>query len=178
MQLLSDDEAVQWALGTGFPANGAWASASPRMQGISEPHFRILIPDEPTAIVALAYMIASTGVLDHEEMKFSGALLWLRRWEIWSESIDRTGYALLNGIRGLSGHAATIVASPGYGEFFEACALLALPMFFQWDARFFSADAGYHVSVSHEGYVDVIAKNRMKYNELLTRFKSWDPQCR
>ncbi|HEX6910570.1 MAG TPA: hypothetical protein VF142_09245, partial [Longimicrobium sp.] len=133
----------------------------------------------PTAIVALAYMIAITGVPDHEEMKFGGALLWLRRWEIWSESIDRTGYAFLHGLRGASERLPLIEASPAHvlqeGEFFQACALLALPMFFQWDARFLPADASYHVSVSHEGHLDLFANDQVRCNELLTRFKDWNP---
>jgi hypothetical protein len=182
VKLLSDDEALEWSrsAGPGTIATGVFPFAEAddaRERGF---RIRIRIPNEPTAIAGLAYMLVLTGVPDHDEARFAGAMLWLREWEIWSESIDRTGHALLDGIRRLSGRSDSLRAAPaqafGPGEFFWACASLSLPMMFQWDAWFVAADGSHAVSVSHEGYLDFIACTEQVRAELLARFHRWTPE--
>lgn len=121
MRMLTEAQLGEWALEAGFRPDGAWKNRGldPSRQPES---IRIRLPSEATAVAALAYMIGITGVPGFEEPRFPGAMLWLRRWEIWSESIDRTGYALLEGLRRGAEHGVSIEAAPGLsfgqGEFF------------------------------------------------------------
>lgn len=179
MELLSDEEALAWMRDAGLRANGGWHLGRAGGESACDWVFRVQVPEDATAIAGLAYTIAITGAPDHDEAKFQGALLWLRQWEIWSESIDRTGYALLDGVRRLSGQSDPLDAAPaqsfGAGEFFPCCASLCLPMMFQWDARFIGAEARCAVVISHEGFIEFVTWAEEPYLELLTRFQPWKP---
>lgn len=181
MKLLSGEEALAWARSAGLGASSLWSAGGSGPAGAGEWRFRIQVPAEAIAIVALGYTIAITGVPEYDEGRFEGALLWLQQWEIWSESIDRTGYALMDGVRKLSGQVADEpdFASAqvfGPGEFYWACASLCVPMMFQWDARFVELRGRHAVIVSHEGFLDFITWAESTHEELLIRFQQWNPQ--
>jgi hypothetical protein len=179
MELLSNEEALTWARDAGVEVSGEHPAAIGAGEGSRVWRLRVQVPEDATAIAGLAYTIALTGAPGYDEIKFRGALLWLSRWEIWSESIDRIGYALLDGVRRLSGHSVSLDSAPAQvfepGEFFLSSASLALTMMFQWDARFVGTEASYAAIVSHEGFVDVITWAERDYVELLTRFRPWKP---
>lgn len=166
MQLLSDDQAIEWTQQRGVSGRNARHNV-----------IRLSTPVAAPDIAGLAYMLAITAVPDYNEERFGGALIWLRRWEIWSESIDRQGYALLEGLRHTSGQADNMDVAPAMAfapsEFIKATACLALPMLFQWDADFVSADGRFQAFVSHDGYVDVSARGPQWRTELLARFQEY-----
>jgi len=136
-----------------------------------ESRFRVSVPDEATAVVALAYVIVMTGVESYEEENFKGAMVWMRRWEIWSESIDRVGYSFMGADAPTDQTPARLFAA---GEFVGAQAALSLPMMFQWDALFVPAMAGFSVEISHHGHFDFIVRAQ-EQAALLNRFRDWDP---
>ncbi|CAA9351624.1 MAG: hypothetical protein AVDCRST_MAG68-3663 [uncultured Gemmatimonadetes bacterium] len=130
-------------------------------------------------MVALAYMLVLTTVQDYQEDRFSGGVLWLQRWELWSESIDRAGYVLLHGIRSSVGRSVLISSAPAHlfesGEFAAAHAALSLPMLFQWDAHFVSATGEFAAYISHEGSLDLVARDAEVHRALTERFHQWEP---
>lgn len=128
-------------------------------------------------MTGLAYMLAITGTPDYAEEAFEGAVLWLRRWEIWSESIDSVGYALLEGLRGKASDRLAIDVAPAMhfdaGEFTLAHAALAVPLLFQWDAIFAPANGAFSAFISHDGYVDVAPGVGASATSLQERFTEW-----
>ena len=178
MRLLTDDEALQWVRDVGLQAGSKLPST--RVRALSTAHrMRLQIPDDALSAVALAYMLALTDVVEYGEEQFAGALLWLQRWEIWSASIDRAGYVLLEGIRSVSGQSVPLGSAPGHlfqqGEFSRAHACLALPMVFQWDAHYIPVSGEFFVFVSHEGYLELTTQNERLHRDTLGRLQQWSP---
>jgi hypothetical protein len=172
VQLLSDADARNWCAHAAPP----FEIGSP---GIFPLSVRIALPDDAIAIVSLAYVLTITGVDEYAEENFSDSLLWLRRWEIWSESIDRAGYVFLNALRAQSGNTPSLDDAPahlfGVGEFEIAHACLALPMLFQWDAYFISKKGGIHAFISHERHIDLGFQDETALAPSLARFADWHP---
>lgn len=180
MQVLSDEAAVQWISEIGFGVDGTVPFARVQARSMDAKRLRIRIPDEATAVVGLAYMIAMTSVRDYTEEQFSGAILWLQRWELWSESIDRAGYVFLNGIRSSAGCSLPISSAPahlfGSGELATAYTVLSLPMMFQWDAYFVSATGEFSARISHDGNLELISPSAELHRVLSERFQQWEPE--
>ncbi len=171
MQLLTDDQAIEWARQRGVSGYNGGSNMPKRV--------RLSTPVAALEIAGLAYRLAITDVPAYDEERFAGALVWLRRWEIWSESIDGQGYVLLNSLRFTSERRDTLDVAPASafapGEFMKAAACLVLPMIFQWDAEFISAEGGFQAFVSHDGYVDVKIGNPEHVAEVLARFQQYRP---
>jgi hypothetical protein len=177
MQLLSDDEAAKWCAKLGFRVDGELPSTRIEVPGSAPRQMRIRLSADAISHVGLAYTLLMTGVPGYEEERFAGGLLWLQRWEIWSEQIDRAGYLLLDGIRAGSAPAPDLDAAPALlfaeGELANAHACVSLPMIFQWDAHFVPASGEFFAFVSHEGRCDLVVGDERLYEELLERFQNW-----
>jgi hypothetical protein len=172
MQLLSETEARNWC----SQAAPSFWRGSDRLRSS---RLRITVPEDAIAVVALAYVLTITGVDEYAEANYTESLLWLRRWEIWSESIDRAGYVFLKALRSESGDVRSLDDAPahlfGPGEFELAHACVALPMLFQWDAHFISKDGALSAFISHEGYIDLNVEDGSALEMLLERFADWRP---
>ncbi len=129
-------------------------------------------------MVGLAYLLVMAAVRDYDEDNFAGALVWLRRWEIWGESTDRAGYILLDGVRASVEQPAPLGTAPAHlfesREFAKAHATLSLPMMFQWDAHFVAAGAEFCAYISHEGSVDLLSRNTEVHRALTERLQQWE----
>lgn len=173
MQLLTDQEADAWARAAGAAPD---ALLSPAGRGAGRP-VRVHVPGEAHGAVGLAYALVTTRIPNHDEARFPGALLWLLRWEIWSESIDGAGYVLLDALRGYANRETAIGESPGHlfgpGSFAAAHACLSLPMLFRWDALYLTPDAALAAFISHEGYVDLTCRDERMHQDCLERFRAW-----
>ena len=112
MRLLSDTEVPEWAEGRGLRVDGLAPLSQVEFASTPVERLRIQIPASAIDVVRLAYILVMTGVREYEESQFSGALLWLQRWEIWSESIDQAGFVLLNGVRTISNCASSVHDAP------------------------------------------------------------------
>jgi len=174
---LSDQAATAWceAQNWGFDARSArvadWTGGGDRI--------RVTIPDEATTVTALSYVLLMTGVPGYEETALGDTLLWLRRWAIWSESIDRVGHVLLDAVHKGAGNE-DIDSAPALlftmHEFPEAHACLTLPMLFQWDAVLVSSVGKFAAVISHDGFVDLFWKEQDFASKLFDRFRDWQPE--
>lgn len=170
MRLLSDPEAREWC---SQAAPSSWYGSD----RLRSPRVRIIVPDDAISVVALAYVLTITGVDQYAEANHTESLLWLRRWEIWSESIDRAGYVFLEALRSQSGDTRSFDDAPahlfGPGEFEPAHACIVLPMLFQWDASFISKDGALSAFISYEGYIDLNVEYGSTMQALLEPSADW-----
>lgn len=112
-----------------------------------------------------------------ENEDFGGGLLWLRDWDIWAETAERAGHAYLDGLRSLAGggqHSRETAFLLEPGEIALAHALLALPLFFGWDALFVPASTAALVWCSHHDHVDVHVHGADHRDELVRRLREGD----
>lgn len=181
MRLISDDEAAAWCADRRLRTDGKLVSDRISFVERDSPRFRVEVRGSPTQIVGLAYVIAMTGVSGDDEDAFEGGLLWLQRWEIWSETVDRVGYAFMTTIERASDGASTLSLAPGrvflQTELVNAHASLSLPMMFQWDAHYVPTGGEFFVQTSHHGYVDFVSRNTSTHEQLVARFErgGWTP---
>ena len=179
MRLLSDIQAGEWCRERGLATDGTLPSTRISFPGHPANPIRIHIPDDAIAAVKLAYMLLITGTPEFEERQFSGALIWLQRWQIWSAEIDQVGYVLLNSLRGETRDSADFASTPGHlfaqPEFVLGHACLVVPMLFGWDTHFVPAHGTFFAFVSHEGWVDLVPRDLQTHEALLRRFREWTP---
>jgi hypothetical protein len=174
MQLLADDEVIDWCSRRGI--RGEQTSISSRLTfGNGESHrLRVVPVDNAHRVVGLAHSLLMRDTPDYDEAQFPGALVWLTRWEIWSESIDGAGFTLLNGLRSAVRQAPSVDYAPGHlfasGEFAQAHACLVLPMLFQWDAYLIPASGDFFALLSHHGHVELTGRNPEAHAALLDAF--------
>jgi hypothetical protein len=170
MKLVSNAEAEQWLLQHGHSV--ARRMEPPPDQNVRE--IRIGIPRVATEVLSMAYALLTVGLVDDDEVNFRGSLVWLRQWEIWSESIDRIGHILLQGLYMQSGDDTHFETRPGFvfaaDEFAKSHAALAVAMLFQWDAIVFPVHPDFHAHISHDGYMDVEPATSVAREALLQRF--------
>lgn len=176
MKLLTDPEAAAWR----GRVHGAEIDSRLNYQTDDERQFeplRLRIEGSAPDVAGLAYMLAITGTPDYDETEFPGAVLRLKRWEIWSESIDRVGYLIFEGLRSAALVQRSIDAAPAIefkpGEFLAAHSALLIPMLFQWDAEFTVANGIVSLDVSHDGWVDVYSAEHKSRGPLSERFAEW-----
>ncbi len=176
MQLLTGPEAVAWR----DRARGATLGSHLNIETDAElkvAPLRLRIDGSAPDVAGLAYMLAITGTPDYDEAKFPGAVLRLKRWEIWSESIDRAGHLLIDGIRSAALVRRSIDEAPAIeferGEFLAAHSALLIPMLFQWDAEFTLANGNFSLDISHDGWVDAFTGVHTRRAALRERFAEW-----
>lgn len=179
MKLLSDQQAIDWCGHRAIKGSGALPSAFLSFDEPTSRSFRVRLPTDAPAIVGFAYQLLMTDVPDFEESRFVDGMVWLRRWELWSESIDHAGYALLDGLRTRSAHSTPLDSAPAHlfsaNEFTPAHACLALIMLFQWDGFFIPGDGRFFAFLSNDGYVDLHARDQAGHAALLERFRALEP---
>lgn len=177
MQLLSDEDAQAWCTVRGAAVESLGSGPPSFIDGMTS-RMRVAIPNEATAAVGLAYVLVMAGVPDHAEAQFQGALLWLRRWHLWSESIDRVGELLLVGANEEIPGIDTLEATPGLafprGAFARVHASLCVPMLFQWDAWYCPNGGHLFATLSHHGQLDIFA-SRVVIRQEMQRFAQWEP---
>lgn len=177
MRALSDAEAQGWCSDRGLVIDENF----PNRASSSHPEwrrFRVQIPEEATAVVGLAYVLLMSGVRDHVEENFEGAMVWLRRWELWSESIDRVGELLLEGMSGPLGRDHSMRERPALlyveRELLLAHASLSLTMLFRWDAIYCPTSGHLLAAISHHGDLEVVT-SREAFDRERERFAEWKP---
>jgi hypothetical protein len=179
MRRLTDVEAREWCIERGFVVDLNFPTSA-TLRDHEGRKFRVRIPDEATATVGMAYVLLMSGVREYVEAHFDGAVVWLRRWELWSETIDRVGESLLEGVIGAVGRAKPLGETPGLlcteRELVPAHASLALSMLFQWDAFYCPEGGQFLASVSHHGHLDVITSPDT-FGLLFHRFSAWHPEA-
>jgi hypothetical protein len=175
-QVFTDEQAEHWCSEPGVVLSGAISREVRLNFSSANTWFRFQIPKRPAAVVGLAYVIVLTDVPDYDESNFDGALVWFRRWEIWSESIDRVGYELVLGVRRSLGHEESIDLCPalvlGRNGVVSTQTYVSLPLLFSWDALYIPSKATFAASISHEGYVEIVCAHEA-LPALMDRFGEW-----
>jgi len=139
----------------------------------------VRVPEPALRILALGYVLLTSD--DEDEEAFSGGLLWVNAWDIWSESFERVGWRITEGLRGAD-NPLSLRDAPGQlfgsGEFVDAQALLLQPMLFQWDAHYIPSSGGFFAHVSHHGDLAIVARDRELGDRLFARFEEgeWNPR--
>jgi hypothetical protein len=139
---------------------------------------QLAITDGAPALVAMAHGALLQDLVDPDPQDFAGALIWLRDWDIWSESFERTGIRMLETLRrqATGVESSSIRDTPahvfGPQEFADAHALLMIPFMFQWDAYVVPASGRCFVFVSHHAHVRITAATEAINSRIAERFGS------
>ena len=129
------------------------------------------VPKLAPQLVANAYGLVAAG----DESTFAGALLWLRRWEIWSPQIDEVGVQLFGNAlaaAGSTGLPATPACQFGAAEFDQAYSLFSLPLLLQWDVYLVPPSAEYFIYVTHNATCFVIGRESL--GDIPEAFIEWE----
>lgn len=175
IQLLTDEGAVSWCRARGLVAGGLLPSK--RLAFAMEPAlgFRTPLGESAISLMSLDYVLLMSLVPDDDEQRFPGGILWLQEWDIWSETTERVGQLIARRLRGEQGFAWSLQDRPaqvfGVGQITEARAAFAIPLLFQWDAHFVPATGTHCCFSSHDGYLDVYARDSEVLDRLVTRFE-------
>lgn len=182
MKRLEDVQAEHWCAERGLRVQGQLASTRVAIAGDEIQQFRVYLTAGPGyKMVSLAFTVLMGSATGDTTETFGGGLIWLQRWEIWSEDIDRVGYAFLGGLTSQPEAPLGGDISPAYefeeGEFLTANAVLSLPLLFEWDAHFVPRSAQFIVFISHERHLDVFTRDQSEHQRLHSLFQDagWSP---
>jgi hypothetical protein len=182
MQVFTRADAVSWCDARGLRAPSGRTAVDLVYPGEDHHCLEIVISREALRAIALGYVLLMSLVRDDEEVNFGGGLLWLRDWNIWSETTERVGDYVVQGLRNGLGIRQPLEAAPAHlfteKELTAAQAFLAQPMIYQWDAYLVPVSAEYFVFISHGGSCYIVAKTRGVFEQLLQRFQNgnWNPK--
>lgn len=137
----------------------------------------------PPQLLAMAHTILLQDLPEPSAEDFGGALIWLRDWNIWSETFERAGRRLVEIVRAglVDTEVGTMEMTPAYlfgpQELVDAQLLSTLPLLFQWDAYVISASGRCYASISHHGHLTMLAANAAILARIYERFESvnWHP---
>lgn len=172
MQVLSADQATRWCEARGVHVN---APGYPHYAGGDFRCIEVRAPAEGRRLLALGYSLLMTGVREDEEQNFAGCLLWLRDCDLWSETFDRVGHVLLEGLRRRATRAGELYEAPALlfapGEIADAQAALMLPTLFQWDAVVVPASGDHIAYVSHDEVVQIVTRTTQTFEDVFDRLE-------
>jgi hypothetical protein len=176
MQLLTAREAESWKARHSVVKRDLPASGQEEMRESSSA-FRIRADGIASDVAGLAYMLTLTGSADYDESQFPGAILLLKRWEVWSESIDRIGTTIMESLRLSDGAGHTLDEAPAMrfssAEFVQASSALLIPLLFQWDAEFAVEGGKLRMNISHDGWIDIFPSSEVSLDTIAKRFAAW-----
>mgnify|MGYP001311035624 CR=1 FL=1 len=175
IQLLTGEAAAAWCRARGLVVGGLLPSN--RLSFGLEPRlgFRTPLTESAISLMSLAYVLLMSLVPDDDERRFPGGMLWLQEWDIWSETTERVGHLIARSLRGEEGSIESLQDRPaqlfGVSQITEAHAAFAIPLLFQWDAHFVPTTGTYCCFTSHDGHLDVYARDAEMLDCLVTRFE-------
>lgn len=179
MKLLSDDRALEWCRDRGIHGEGSIPRTFLRYDGGSSERIQLRMHADAIAQVGFAFSSLLAETPSDSDATFHGGLVWLRRWNLWSESIDAVGYRLLDGLRDAREGVPSLNEAPAHlcleEDFVTAHSLLALAVLFQWDAYYVPSSGHFLIFVSHEGTVDILSRTAELRLELAARFRELEP---
>jgi hypothetical protein len=139
---------------------------------------RTVLPKESSRLIAMAHALLLQGLPEPDADDFSGALVWLCEWNIWSEASDAAGVRMLEMVRkGIVGTStAPLGDAPahlfGPHEFRDAHIVLLIPLLFQWDVYLIPGSANYVAFASHDGVVDLFSRSDAVLERIAARFRA------
>ncbi len=137
-------------------------------------------PKEAGKLLSLAYTVVTTFLDFDDERNFKGCLIWIAESGIWSESHERVGERLANGLRSSAAAGASVGERPavllnGTG-LVDAQSFSVLALLFGWDAFLIPTSGGYFVLVHHDSALYFVAQSFEILGDLRSRFQQWGPR--
>ena len=184
MKLLSADDATFWCKNRGILATKTGALVDLRYPSESEHSLRVGASVGPPQLLAMAHSILLQDLAQPAEDDFAGALVWLRDWNIWSETFEKAGLRLVELFRRslLPSNVSSLSEVPACAfdpqELVDAQIAVTLPFLFQWDAYVIPSSGRCFALISHDGYLRVDAMNASILSRIYDRFEAvnWNPE--
>jgi hypothetical protein len=140
-----------------------------------EASIAIIRPEAAAQLQALSYVLLAY----EDEADFSGALLWMTDWGIWSEESERPALRMWSQMRAGYGTKTELLSAPGHlfgsTEFIDLHAFFLLPILFQWDAYLVPNRGDYFIFVSHDGVIYTVARTVEVRDKLFGDYEYWKP---
>ena len=172
MKLLSKPECLDWCRERGIKVS------THEMLYYDTVRPNSLVSDLPTEGLRI---IGLSNVLSRnlEGDNYPGALVWLDDYGIWSDDNEEAGVRLLSQL--LSDPQRSACFPDTRGQVFDTTEVvdqrvaLIVPMLFQWDAYLVPEHGRYFVFLSHDEYVNVVAKTEDELDRLFEELHAWNP---
>jgi len=180
MNVLTDIEVLD------FVAKHAWATGlhanEPTGVYYQNPDARCLrltYPERPLRVTYAARLLAMLGT-GSDEALFSGALLWLRLWNIGSAQLEKSGWKIMERMRMGYGELRPLgVANAHWFRADEVTDLAAfiVPCFvYGWDAYVIPSNAGCFAFISHDEFWCLTSRDDETRKNLTATFAEFNPQ--
>lgn len=133
------------------------------------------LPEKPFQVVALANALIGGDTT----FPFRGALLWIRQWGVWSESVERVGFRIMQAIRSLHGDETRFEIAPGYlfeSELVDLHVCLVQPMLIGWDAFLVPHSGEYLIATSHDETTCILSRSLQTHERWLAGLQRWKPK--
>jgi len=171
MKALTTTEAIQWCKTADLDIT---RDDELRYPGSKLYKFFIPIPVAHPEIVMLAREI----LFFRGESNYSGAIVWLRRWDIGSPQLVHPGWLVLESIRRANGDQRPLDIAPAQSfrddELVAAHAFLIQIMGFGWVAEFVSSGE-YFLHFKDNLQISCTANDAATSKELRNYYQRWEP---
>jgi hypothetical protein len=174
MQIIDDNNVALWLESHGLSLKGR----------------KITFPNGPTYNIAVEIPTGSSrsmslasvlGLLGHQA-QFSGGLLWISTWGIWTTWSTEFGEYLVSNLRAQGGPVLPPSGQSGHlfgsGDKMLADALLWQTMLLNWDGFYIPKSAEYVVEISHDELCWVVCSSHSRSINLQAELKPWNPRMR
>lgn len=184
MRVLSNQQAKAWCETRGVHTDIESGLVSLRYAATGHQCLQAAFPKESPQLIAMAHALLLQDLAEPDAQDFTGALVWLRDWDIWSEASEKAGCRMLELLRAalVGDEAPTIRDAPAHlfspQEFVDAHLLLTIPLIFQWDAYVIPVSARCFTLVSHEARVRIATRSNTILSRISERFEvaHWNPE--
>lgn len=178
MRALRPQEASAWCIERAVSVR---SHSRPCLSFGRQEHYcaQMLLPHDAPRLVSLGQAMLTTFIGDDDRRKFDGSMLWITRWDIWSESIEQVGYSLVENTRRANLVTSALADAPATlfepDEELAARVALVLPLVFQWDAYVIPSSGRHFFFSSHDGVLYAVVRNRLDLKQMISRFSSFTP---
>jgi hypothetical protein len=141
----------------------------------SDPEASSITLQYPSKLDELPWFARFVARLGHDDLDFSGAILWITESGVWNEREEGIGYRLVEGLSRAAGQPTSFEATAAYrfrgDELIEAIGMMMQPMIFSWDAYFVPlydyAGEECFLKISHDSYVRVETRTKAFHDRVL-----------
>jgi hypothetical protein len=163
MTILTESESSRWYTSVDIEVSesGQYLHyTSTSLQGLE-----ISVPDGRSSLLQFAAFLTSGPERKH----FFGCVCQIADWAIFGELSDTTGIKILRQIVLSYGQGSSFSQGATYlfdpTEQIDLTAMLALVLLCGWDAFFVPAHGRYFAYVSHDGFVNIVARDSESFSE-------------
>jgi hypothetical protein len=180
MNVMTDDEVREftkknsWATGVQVNSSDHLYYDAPEANCIT-----LSYPRTPLRVTYFARVIAMLGTYA-DEAQFSGALLWLRLWNIGSPQLEKSGWRLIERMRMGFGELRPLGVANGHwfrsDEIADLAAFIVPCFVYGWDAYVVPSGADCFAFISHDEFWCVATRKAELHAQLLQDFADVEPR--